>query len=44
MSPPIVYEETRPRSQRTIKMTAIVSSICSSSKVKWRRERSHYTQ
>jgi hypothetical protein len=27
MKPPIVYEETRPRAQRTRRMTAIVVSI-----------------
>ena len=27
MNPPIVYEETRPSSQKTIRMTAMVSSM-----------------
>jgi hypothetical protein len=27
MNPPIVYEETRPRSQRTIRIIAIVPSM-----------------
>jgi hypothetical protein len=26
MNPPIVYEETRPKSQRTIRTTAMISS------------------
>jgi hypothetical protein len=38
MSPPIVYELTRPNSQRTIRMTAIVQSI---SCLLWLRQGDH---